>query len=168
MFDLTTGRYLENHRRCVCQSRFHDHLAQSVRVHCGGAGGGQPACESRPIAGADRRSRFQGGARPSERGCPRCRSRGTQPRYAASLATANHRTEYGRHRRRSNREYGRRCPSRTALYPFEILSNSPPGPVQKQLAFAVVRRNASSMTTQRALFLQGTVQPGDFPWTRTF
>jgi hypothetical protein len=130
----------------VCQSRFQDRLARSVWVRCGAAGGRQPACpacEGRPIAGADRRSRFQSGARLGERGR---RRRGTQPRRAAGPATTDHRTECGRHRRRSNSEYGRRC-SRTAFCPFEILSSLPPNPAQKRLAFAVVRRNSVSAST---------------------
>jgi hypothetical protein len=152
-----------NHRRCVCQSRFHDHPAQSVRVHCGE----QPACESRPIAGANRRSRLQGGARPVERGCPRCRSRGSQPRYAAlqqpiiEQGTADI----------AAAPIGNTAAavlSRTALYPFEILSSLPPDPVQKRLTFAVVRQNAFSASTQRPSFLKGIIQPGDFPWTRKF
>lgn len=53
------------------------------------------------------------------------------------------------------------------LEPHSILSSLPPGPVPQPPAFALARRNASA-TTQRSLFLQGTLQPGDLPWTRTF
>ena len=87
-----------NDRRRLCQSQFHDHRAEGLRLHRRGPGYRQRAGESRPVAGTDRRPRFQSRAEPGQGRRRGGRSRGKEPRRADRIAGAADPTAGGRGR----------------------------------------------------------------------